>query len=264
MYNSALQKAWVSCTGDTSVVGAARERAMVRTTMYWADLLSRPVAQLAALADAGDFTVLATRWQERYLQLCGRPVTINGRKTVPERLEAWGNLWSHGLIDIPLDDVIRTRAGQGSSHALAMSAVLDIAGRSYFRLEIDPGEAATPDQNWIIAEDGHWQFNLGVWTSVPDTLPVQMRLPLLTLSCGTRGGWVSFGTDVIATDGDELTVASELTEAARVLRHADLRFPAQGGLTKSLTELMMRLNAGEIPILKLPWPQAGNAGGHER
>jgi hypothetical protein len=261
MYNSALQKAWVSCAGGTGTAGAAQEPAMVRTTMYWADMLSRPVAQLAALADTSDFAALAARWQERYLQLCGRPVTINGRKMAPERLEAWGNLWSNELIDIPFDDIIRTRAGQGSSQALAMSAVLDMVGRPYFRLEIDPGEAATPDQHWVITEGERWQFNLGTWTRIPDTLPAQVRFPLLALSYGTGGRWVSFGAGGIETDSDDLMVTDGLTEAARVLRNVTLRFPAQKEYSMSLAELLMKLDAAEIPIRALPWPNVGRAGG---
>ncbi len=259
MYNSALQKAWISCGGDTGAIGAIRERAMARTTMYWADMLSFPAAQMAALADPGSFAGVASRWQSRYLELCGRPVTIDGRKVTPEKLEAWGSLWAHELMDIPFDDIIRTRAGQGSSQSLAMSAILDMVRRPHFLLEIDPGDRTTNDQNWVIAADGNWQFNLGIWTRILDTLSAKVMFPLLTLSYSSKGRWISFGIDEIATDSDDFEVASDLTEAARVLRTATLRFRAPKNLSTSLNELMMKIEAKAIPLRPLPWPEMGTA-----
>jgi len=112
--------------------------------------LSLPAAQMAVLIAPGDFAEAASRLQSRYLELCGRPVTIEGRRVTPEKFEAWGSLWAHELLDIPFDDIIRTRAGMGSSQALAMSAILDLVRRPCFTLEIDPGDRTTTDQNWVI------------------------------------------------------------------------------------------------------------------
>ena len=257
MYNSALQKAWTSCGGDTGAIGAIGERAMARTTMYWADMLSLPAAQMAVLIAPGDFAEAASRLQSRYLELCGRPVTIEGRRVTPEKFEAWGSLWAHELLDIPFDDIIRTRAGMGSSQALAMSAILDLVRRPCFTLEIDPGDRTTTDQNWVILADGSWQFNLGSWTHIAGTSSVKVMFPLLTRSYSTSGRWISFGIDEVATDSDDLEVASELTEVARVLRTATLRFRAPKDLSTSLNELMMKIEAKAIPLRPLPWPDVG-------
>ena len=263
MYNPKLAEAWVACTGDTLGV-SGREKSTVRSTLYWADRLSRSAAEVAALGDSGTFASSAARWEKRYLKLCGRMATVDGRVTNPDRFEAWGGLWARGLIDISFDDIIRTRAGPGSSQALAMSAILGILGHPYFRLEIDPGGAAIPDQNWVIAEQGKWQFNLGAWTPVQDTLPTQRRLPLLMLSYGIGGSCVTFDSTGIDGDVDALMLASDLTEMTRTLRNSILHVPGMGGLTEPLGEVMMRFDNNQVSLRPLPWPDLNSPGGQVR
>ncbi|MBI5868817.1 MAG: hypothetical protein HZB43_11120 [candidate division Zixibacteria bacterium] len=260
MYSPVVQRAWASIAADTGEVAVSREQAMVRTTIYWANTLSLRVAELAAAGgNAGDFSEMAARWQGRYLQMCGRTVVVDGVMANPEQLEAWGNLWAEGMFDITFDDIIRTRAGMGSSQALAMAAAMDMVKQPNFRLELDPGERLVADQSWVIGGEGHWQFNLGTWRRIADTVRLRSAPPVLLYSWSKSGEWMGLNADQVQTDADNLTVASHLTETVRLLPAATLRFRSPRSLSCGFGEFMMKLESGEISLRPLPWPAVGLA-----
>lgn len=259
MYNPVLQEAWRLCSPDTGDLAEAREHAMVRSAVYWANMLCRSVARLAAAGGGGEFAERTALWQGSFLQRCGRSVTIDGQLANPERLEAWGNLWAERLLEISFDDIIRTKAGTGSSQTLAMSAALDMVKRPNFRLEIDLGEEPVSDQTWLIADNGKWQFNLGSWTRLPDSPPMNMFKSLLTLSISMGGEWFSMSETGIESDADNLTVASVLTEVQRQIPSATLRFLAPEKHTYGVGQILMKLESGEWPLRPFPWPGTGIA-----
>ncbi len=255
MYSPVVQGAWAAFAPDTGVVAFTREQAMVRTSIYWANMLSRRVAELAAAGGStGEFSDIAARWQERYLQLCGRTVVVDGAMANPERFEAWGCLWAEGMFDITFDDIIRTKAGMGSSQALAMAAAMDMVNQPNFRLEIDPGELLIADQNWVIGGEGHWQFNLGTWSRIADTAQLLAAPPILLYSWSKTGEWIGLNSEQVQTDADNLTVASYLTETVRLLPAATLRFRSPRNLTCGFSEFMMKLESGAVSLHPLPWP----------
>lgn len=252
-YDKTLQKAWAQCLrrpADSIPLGC--ESGMVRTAVYWADQLSAPVAQLTELSRPKDLAGSLSAFQVRFLELCGRPVAFPGRSQ--KSLEAWGNLWSYELIDISFDDIIRTRSGQGSSQALAMSAVLDLVGVPYYRLEVNEGRRKVPDQHWIITDHGRWQFNLGVWTRVADTMSSGRNLPLVLASYGTGGRWVNFDVHGVQGDADNLIVSSDLTQVAGMMPEVAVIFLMRPEMTTAIGDLMLHLADDQILCRRFPWP----------
>lgn len=250
---------------------------MLRECLYWANHLSRPAAALAAIAvGGGKFAETAPRVQAAYLDLAGR--RRNPDAPNDSTRSAWGYLWSYELLDIVFDDVIRTRAGGGSAQALAMSAILDLAGIANTRLELDMGvRGVKPEQHWVLTQDGRWQFNMGEWLRVPEPNAAAPRVAIALVSVGKQGNWVDFLRSNEFCDWEDLLVAHELTRIASVMPQARVsvlyrdddaahdhgaqadRHPthARSGKLLPLAEVTRQLVADEVYWRQLPWPPIG-------
>jgi len=246
---------------------------MIRDAIRRANQLSLPAARLASVAaQSPAFDKCTPLLEELYLNLAGRRV----HPDLPNdsTLAAWGYLWSCDLLDITLDDIIRTRAGRGSSQALAMSAILQLASIPSVRIEFETGESSNlPEQYWVLSPDGRWQFNLGTWKKVPDPDASAGRIAVLLASLGAGDEWVEFARCDHYCDWDYLAVAQELAhlEAAMPAMVISVGQPKhdagetghahghheQKTVVVPIGEFARRLTSDEIHWEPVPWPSIG-------
>jgi hypothetical protein len=171
-------------------------------------------------------------------------------------VEAGGYLWAYELIDVTFDDIIRTRSGPPSSQALAMAAALDMLGIPNVRMDIDAGEGKRPDQHWILCEEGHWQFNLGVWTRINTEIERRNRVPVFLGSYGITGRWTNVRDPFYLTNSDAATIHEDLTRLTLMMPYAKLTLRPQHRRILPLQNLMLQLSNGEVEWSSLPWPSA--------
>ncbi|MEW5874031.1 MAG: hypothetical protein AB1752_02470 [Candidatus Zixiibacteriota bacterium] len=246
---------------------------MIRDAIRRANQLSIPAARLAGLAvESPAFDKCTPVLEEHYLDLAGRRV----RPDVPSdsTRTAWGYLWSYELLDVTFDDIIRTRAGRGSSQALAMSAILQLASIPNVRVEFDTGESPNlPEQHWVLSPDGRWQFNVGMWGKVPARDASAARIAVLLASLGVGDDWVEFTRCDHYCDWDYLAVAQELAhlEAAMGAMAISVGQPKhdagetghahghheQKTVVVPIGEFARRLTSDEIHWDPVPWPPIG-------
>ncbi|GAB4320288.1 MAG: hypothetical protein Kow0074_10490 [Candidatus Zixiibacteriota bacterium] len=244
--------AWRAVIPDSQSFGTIAN-GMVRTSVYWADRLSPRTADFAALAQGDSIAAFADTLESAYLKACGRPVDP-ADSTNTER-EAGGFIWSFEMFDSAIDDLIRLRTGSPASQALAMSAILDCRGIENTLVEFDIRAKAKPDQNWVIAERGHWQFNLGQWRTIPKMIGITRRKPLALKSYMIRSEWAGIEATRIYSESDVLTTISDLSRIEPSLPTIFLRVPSVDERVRPLDRLMMDLTNDAIDITPLPWPE---------
>lgn len=222
-------------------------------TLYWANHLSAWAADLAVRAASGPLEESLTLLQEEYLSRAGRPVSP--RDSTDTNREAWGCLWSYDLFVTTIDDNARTRAGSTYSQAAAMSAVLDLAGLPHFQLSVRLGDMQIPDQEWLFAGEGRFQFNLGVWTSVPASLPAGGRPAVLLVSgLAVRGRPVRIGAGTFCSSLDDLGIGTEIGRITRQMPLASLMVRPPLGEVSSMQKFVVELTAGRYQSRHPAWP----------
>lgn len=232
------------------------EEGMMRMICYRADRLSPHTAEIAALAPSMPFDSAAEIWEKEYLSRCGR--LVNPRDTVNQVREAGGYLWAFELLELTFDDIIRTRAGAGSSQALAMAAILDLLGIPNMRVSIDAGDNTQPDHHWVLAENGAWQFNYGHWRRV-GALPAEAsRIPMIINAYGIGGRWTHLISTELYTDADPLTVSGDLTRLAVMMPSAAFRIRVNDATSTEFAKFMRDIDDDKVEWHPLPWPPTGS------
>jgi hypothetical protein len=228
------------------------EKGMLRSVCYRANRLSPHTALLASLVPDVPFDSAAILWEKQYLAWCGR--RVNPRDTVKQEYEAGGYLWAFELLEITFDDIIRTRAGAGSSQALAMAAALDLLEIPNMRVEIDPGDEKQPSQHWVLADGGRWQFNYGSWRRVGGQTGTASRRPMLINSYGVEDRWAHLIIPSLYTDAEPLTVSEDLTRLAVMMPSVApvLRSGVQNIMR--FAEFMRQMGEDRVEWRPLPWP----------
>lgn len=250
--NPQVRAAWVEYLGTDDSASLACAVGMVEEATFWADRLSPRTAELASLASADSLPAALADMQDQYLSWCGR--RVNPTDSGDMRREAWGVLWSYGLHETVFDDMIRTRAGSGVSQGTATSAALDLAGRPHFGLLVQGGKNDVPDQDWVLAGGGRFQFNLGVWTRLPDVATTVRRVAVIAVGYTTPGHWVRFIGKACCADIDPLTVAGDIARINEMMPLAALTFQLGPDATMPYRDLAAGLTAGELARRNLPWP----------
>lgn len=248
-----VDDAWGDSTlGDPEHAGC--RDLLLEEAMFWGNRLSPRTAHLASkLIETSRAEGLQTI-QADYLAQAGRRVSPSD--TADLRLEAWGCIWSYDLFQTTIDDNIMTRAGSSHSQASAMSAVLDVAGVDHFQLGVRLGDKQIPDQQWVFADQGRHQFNLGVWTVVPDSLPRGARpTNLLITGFSVRGAPVRIDSGKFCAQMDNLAVGQRLTSISRQLPLATLALMAPTGEVMPFQKFLVELTGDRFQPVQSDWPQ---------
>lgn len=244
--------AWAESEDSDTSLGQC-ETLRHREVLFWANRLSLRTADLAKLIHGADLAQSLDEVEKRFLASAGR--RVSDRDSADQRIEAWGCLWSYDLFEITADDIVRTRSGSTASQALAMSAVLDLAGVEHFQLSIRFGDLQIPDQEWLIADHGRHQFNMGHWTVVPDSLPPGRRPPtLLVTGFADRGRTVRLSGRGICASIDPLAVSSRLSRISRAMNLANLAVLAPNDEIMPLQKFQFLLNDDVYQTSSVRWP----------
>ncbi len=228
---------------------------LLEEAYFWANRLSPSCASLATHFTGLPLTKALPQVQRDYLEWVGRPV--NPQDTAEIRTEAWGCIWSYDLFLTSLPDNIRTRAGSALSQAIAMSAVLDLAGIENYQIGVQMGDKQIPDQHWVFADTGRHQYNLGVWTSVPppSSGTVTRPIPLLITGFVLKGRAVRIGAKTFCSRFDELMVGESLARIARCMPLANLSVVAPDGKLATLQKFLFALTNDEFEPALTYWPR---------
>lgn len=250
---SLVDEAWSdSLLGDPEAE-ACRDL-LLEESMFWGNRLSPVSAELAAaLLELPRAKGLETI-QADYLARAGRRVSPSDSADL--RLEAWGCIWSYDLFHTTIDDNIMTRAGSSHSQASAMSAVLDLAGIDHFQLGVQLGDKQIPDQQWLFVDNGRHQFNLGVWTVVPDSLTRGARpANLLVTGFTIRGVPTRAGHGKFCSRMDGLTVGQYLTTISRQVQLATLALMSPSGEIMPFQKFLVELTGDRLQPVHADWPR---------
>ena len=243
---------WSEYAGTDSV-GVACATSQLDEVFFWANRLSLRTAELADLMTKSEFSKSMTAVQEKYLSWAGRRVSPHDSTDL--RVEAWGCLWSYDLFETLIDDNIRTQAGSSSSHASAMSAVLDLAAVDHFQLSVRLGDKQIPDQEWLFAGNGRYQFNLGIWTTVPDSIPPGVRPTTLLISgFALRGNSVRLRGGSICAGMDALTLGEHLARISRLMPLANFMLLAPNDEVTALQKFLFDLTDDRYQFSAAKWP----------
>jgi hypothetical protein len=248
----AIRSMWSDMFGQAGQQTLGCEKGMLRLIYYRANRLSPHTALLASLAPDVPFDSAVVVWEKQYLAWCGR--RVNPRDTVEQRYEAGGYLWAFELLELTFDDIIRTRAGAGSSQTLAMAAMLDLLEVSNVRVEIDTGDKTQPSQHWVLADGGEWQFNFADWRRVGALNGTSRRIPLIINSYGVGGRWARLVVPFLYTNADNLTVSEDLTRMAVMIPSVTPIIRTGERTTVSFAEFMRQMNEDQVEWRPLPWP----------
>lgn len=248
-----VDKAWSDSTlGDPA--GASCRDLLLEESMFWGNRLSPTTARLASKLHEAPWTDGLETIEADYLARAGRRVSPSD--TADLRVEAWGCIWSYDLLHTTIDDNIMTRAGSSSSQAGAMSAVLDVAGIEHFQLGVQLGDKQIPDQQWLFADNGRRQFNLGVWTVVPDSLPRGARpTNLLITGFTVRGAATRIGSGKFCAQMDNLTVGQHLTSISRQMPLATIALMAPSGEVMPFQKFLVELTSDRFQPVQSDWPR---------
>ena len=251
--NSHIEKAWRNWTREDGLMPVGYERGLVWSAMYWANRLSKRTARLvASVLDLPSDSIIHDL-SAQYLDLAGRLIKSNGPPDGPR--EAFGYLWGAELFDYSIDDIVRTRAGRGSSQGLAMGAILDLVGIPNVRLEILGLGIQRPDQLWVMLADGRWQYNLGRWTYLPPDLAAASREAFRMGSYGIGSDWTNLWYLRTYSPRDGLQIASDFSEIKRITPGMALYLPIYQGATIHLVEFQLRVAGDDVTWKPLPWPK---------
>ena len=254
----AIRYLWGQMLGHPEDNPLGCEKGMLRMIVYWANRLSPRTALLAATVTTDAFDSIAPALKQQYLERCGR--RVDPRDTTQSVSEAGGYLWAFELLELTFDDIIRTRAGAGSSQALAMAAVLDLLAIPNVQLEIDTGDNLRPNQHWILADGGRWQFNYGDWKLVGTIPETASRIPLLVTSYTVAGRWASLSIPRLYCDADDMTIASDLTRMAVMMPSVSPVLRNELRRTMTFAEFMKHMADNQTQWLPLPWPGMSETG----
>ncbi|MBD3298623.1 MAG: hypothetical protein GF341_08215 [candidate division Zixibacteria bacterium] len=249
-----IAEAWRTVISDSAVL-ATYVDGMVRTTVYWANRLSKQTAEFAALITGPDLADFAPTLEDAYLELCGR--LVDPTDSTNTELEAGGFIWSFEMMNLTLDDLIRLRTGQPSSQALAMAAILDCRNIENTLVEF-ANVADRPARNWVLAGHGRWQFNLGRWTHVPDSVLMRRDISIGLESYMIDSRYTGLAATGVITEADELTTLGELSDLVTLLPAFFLHVPSPQGRLRDIDYLIFDLTNEEIDLVRLPWPQFGD------
>ncbi|MEW5702846.1 MAG: hypothetical protein AB1792_11550 [Candidatus Zixiibacteriota bacterium] len=245
--------AWIDYLGKSDSTALDGAASIVQEANFWADRLSPPTAQMAAMIRPDSLSVSLPAVQRQYMALCGRQIGLT--ETGLPDYEAWGVLWSYGLLESVFDDMVRTRAGSGLSQGTAMSAILDLAGVPHAGVLVFGGRDEVPDQGWVLAGGGRFQFNLGVWTEFHDDV-APIRRPAVILGGYSKPGvFLRFVPGGYCADLDELSVAADVSRLGVTLSRAMPVFRLRPGQDVSLGDLTVSLADGRMTARPLPWPR---------
>lgn len=228
---------------------------LLEEALFWGNRLSPKTAQLAAgLIDRPRAEAFG-KIQEEYLSWAGRRVSPDDSNDT--RTESWGCIWSYDLLQTGIDDNIMTRAGSSVSQASAMSAALDLAGVAHFQLGVRMGDKQIPDQQWLFADNGKYQFNLGIWTTVPDSLPQGARpTTLLITGFSIKGRSVRIGSGYFCSRMDDLAVGEHLSTIARQIPLATLALTVPSGEVTPFQKFLVELTGDHYQPVTPLWPHA--------
>lgn len=250
--NDVIRAMWSDMLGQKEMKLLGCEDGMLRLVYYRANLLSPHTAVLASTGPDTPFDSATAAWERLYLDWCGR--LVNPKDTVNHVHEAGGYIWAFELLELTFDDVIRTRAGAGSSQALAMGAALDIRGVTNLRVEIDAGDDTKPDQHWILSDAGRWQFNYGHWQRVGTLDASVARLTMIINACAAGDTWANLIMPYPYTNADQLTISQELARVVVMMPSVTPRIRTSEKTSIPFTEFMRRVDNAEIDWLAFPWP----------
>jgi len=243
-----VRDAWLSATDSAAGALPQCRSAMIGAALHTANLLSRVTRQLHNQIDGDSFAERAADLESAYLSMTGRKVSH-----ADTLLESWGILWGRDFIDIGIDDIVRTRAGESFSQMQAMSAVLSAAGVDYFCLSLWAPNLMAPEQYWIIAAGGTHQFNLGRWTPVPKAKGTFDRSVLLSTGYGLPGRWVELTKGPLCTDAEPLQIAGELDRISREVPGADIQIRFPNGQLARLLDVSTQIADEQWRIVKMCW-----------
>jgi hypothetical protein len=226
---------------------------MLNQAVFWANRLSRRTAELAASIGPNLLIGTLSVAEEKYLDWVGR--RVNPRDSSDMSMEAWGGIWSYDLLTTTIDDNARTKAGSSASQAMAMSAALDLAGIEHYQLGVRLGDLQVPDQQWLFADNGGFQFNFGIWRGISDTLSQGRRqATLLATGYTVRGVTTRIEHDGFCSPLDPLTILGHLTRISRELPHASLAFVPPNGQPTTLQNILAALTDEYLVPTSCPWP----------
>lgn len=248
-----VASAWKEYLGEDSAFTNCATL-QLREIYFWANRLSKATAELASKFSKTELHEAVRDAEATYLSWAGR--RVGPLDSADLRVETWGCLWSYDLLLTTIDDNISTRAGSSASQASAMSAVLDLAGLTHFQLSVEMGDKQIPDQEWLFADGGRLQFNLGVWTTVPDSLPRGSR-PTTVLISGfsSRGVGAWFEPGIFCSRMDNLTLSGQLTRIVRLMPLATLAVVAPTGEMTPMQKFLVEIASDQYRPAAANWPR---------
>ncbi|MBI3872266.1 MAG: hypothetical protein HY304_04205 [candidate division Zixibacteria bacterium] len=249
--NPQIRAAWMGYLGSEDSITVACAAITASDALFWADRLSPLTAELAVTAGTGPLDVALPAVQKEYLSTCGRPA-VAADTTAPT--EAWGILWSYGLLETAFDDLARTRAGSALSQAAAMSAILHLAGIPHCGLAVHLGGEFMPDQDCLIAGDGEFLYELGVWNRIPDTISTLLRRDMAITGYMFPGRSVRFVPTGVCSEVDNLTVLADLTRIFRWMPHANLAIMLGPKKVIPYAQFMQDLSDDQYRQHPVRWP----------
>jgi hypothetical protein len=248
-----IRAAWAEYVGSDDSLTLGCATAMTLDAMFWANRLSPRAATMARTLERDSLGAGLEKLQNEYLDACGRRVSPND--STDKRVEAWGNLWSYGLLLIGLDDIARTRAGSGASQGLAMSATLNLAGVPHFGLFAKGEKGQIPDQMWLMAQHGRYQFNFGSWRPVPSDLGSALqRYPLLISGYSRPGYAITYLGDTFCGAANLLSLSADLTFITQEMPVVSFQLWKAEGRALPLQTLLTNVGSAPPGCSAKAWP----------
>lgn len=251
--NRVVNEKWSAFRGDAPAPAEACITLALAKVYFHSNRLSPISAALAAQALEGELATRLGDLETEYLARCGRRIAPHDSSDT--RMEAWGILWSYGLLAVGIDDLARTRAGEGHSQAWAMAAILNLANIPYTAVLVSGKRADAPDQEWLLADQGRYQYTLGTWNEVRIPEGKVRRRALILNGYSFSGRRVHFSSRGCCADVGGLTIAGDLTRLTAMFPMWNLRFTSPSG-PMSLEQLSSDLVNDEMQIDQWQWPTA--------
>ena len=248
-----VRAAWAEYVGRDDSLALVCAAAMTQDAMFWADRLSARATTLARTLQVDSLGAGLEELEKEYLSACGRRVSPHD--STDKRLEAWGNLWSYDLLLIGLDDIVRTRAGSGTSQGFAMSAILNLVGVQHFGLFAKGQRGQIPDQMWLLAQRGRHQFNFGSWRTIPVDLGASLRrYPLLICGYSRPGYTVAYLGESFCGATDLLSLAADLTSITQEIPAVSLELWQGGDRAVSCEKFLVEMVSTPPGLSVKEWP----------
>jgi hypothetical protein len=243
--NPLVRERWDRYRESEDTTSCACLPASFLTVLCEANRLSPVAAGLSCTITGDDLGTALLQVSDKYLALCGRRVAPVDSSD--SSLEAFAVLWSYGLFEIGLDDIVRTRAGGSSSQAYAMSAILDLAAVAYAEVLVPDGRLVDAPMTMLLAGGGRYECALGIWSEVAILIERANSRGIKLLGFRMGKSAARFHSAWVCTDSDALTFSTDLAAINRLFPYTAVMI-GYGGYMVAYTTFVSGLATDRVPL----------------